>query len=560
MQRAITVPARWGSLPALTAFADAIERDEALATDQLYLLRLALEEVVTNLLKYGQAQADDATIGIVCRVDDGALTITIRDHSQPFDPLVLPVPELGDEVTQRTVGGLGIYLLRELADSVSYQHGDDGWNELVIVKYHTRLDTFAFLRHSPLFDSFSDEDLLHLANTAEERELPAGALLFVEDQRGDDCCVLIEGRLDVVKRLGDDEVLLDTRLPGHIVGEMALLDNSPRSATVRAAVPSRVLMLSRDNFYALLTRSPANALELLRGGTARLRGTSQRMIADLQAKNAELTRAYEELQAAQEGLVRLERVRQELAVARRIQSAFLPRTIAQPPGWSIAAHHRFAEEVGGDFYDCIPLPDGVLGLILADVCGKGVPAALFVALARSLLRAASQSPQAFGMPVTTDDALLRAALQLTNRYIAVEHGAAGMFITAFYALLDPQSGWLRFINAGHNGPLLLHRDGTASELEASDIPLGIEAERPFAGGNAVLAPGEALVMFSDGVTEAMNARGELFGDDRLLATLRQHAGASAEQLVQVVLAAVAAFVGDAPPADDLTLLVVSRDV
>lgn len=562
MQRAILVPAHWNSLDALVAFVDAIDREELLAADQAFVLRLVIEEIVTNLIKYGYDEAAiEGLVEVKCTMANDTLAITIRDRGRPFDPRDLPEPDMSDDVQQRVVGGLGIYLVRELVDEIVYHHdAASGWNELVIHKRHADLDLVHFLRHNTLFDGFSDADLAHLAGTAEERMLPEGALLFVEGQPGDDCCVLVEGRLQVLKQLGDDELLLDTRQPGQIVGEMALLDNSPRSATVRAACDCRVLMLTKANFYELLTRNPPTALELLRGGTARLRTTSQKMTAGLEAKNAELLRAYEELKGAQDELLRLERIEQELQIARRIQQAFLPQHIPQPPGWQLSACNYGAQEVGGDFYDCIPLPGGLLGLVVADVCGKGVPAALFVALTRSLLRAASQAPEALGVGhALSADALLSKALGLTNRYIAVEHAASSMFITLFYGLLDPRSGLLRYVNAGHNPPLLVRRDAAIEELEANTIPLGIMADLAFETRSVCLERGDMLVLFTDGVTESFNSAGVLFDDQQLLDVLRVQAGKNALEVRLAIEAAVAAHVGDEPAADDMTLLVVSHE-
>jgi phosphoserine phosphatase RsbU/P len=563
MKRSIQVAAHWDSLQQLTEFADTIEQDELLEQDQLFVLRLVIEEIATNLIKYGYTDAEaEGAVEVVCAADSDLLTITIRDRGRPFDPREQPDPHLGDDVQERVVGGLGVFLVRELVDTISYDHdAASGWNELIIHKRHTPLTVEQFLRNSSLFDGFSDEDLQHLAETAQERVLHEGELLFVEGHKGDDCCVIMAGQLEVYKQLGDEELRLDVRQPGQIVGEMALIDNSPRSASVRAVGDVRVLMLTKENFYTLLTRNPANAIEMLRGGTMRLRSTGERMIAGLQAKNAELLRAYQDLKAAQEELIRLERIEQELQIARRIQEAFLPQQLPQPAGWQIAALSRGAQEIGGDFYDCIALPGGMLGLVVADVSGKGVPAALFVALTRSLLRAASQSPRAFGMQeLIAPEELLRQALQFTNGYIGTEHASSNMFVTLFYGLLDPASGALRFVNAGHNPPLLLRAEsGELEELEAGELPLGILVEQPFVASSTQLGPGDALVAFSDGITEAMDAEGNLYDDARLVAALRARVGAPAPALLTTIVDSVAAFVADAPQADDMTLLIVSRN-
>jgi serine phosphatase RsbU (regulator of sigma subunit) len=199
--------------------------------------------------------------------------------------------------------------------------------------------------------------------------------------------------------------------------------------------------------------------------------------------------------------------------------------------------------------------------VVADVCGKGVPAALFVALTRSLLRASSLAPWAFqrGEGMSTDD-VLAGALWFTNDYIASEHGESNMFITLFYGVLEPTTGALSYVNAGHNPPLIVGAGAAAvRELETSALPLGILADQIFEVSQTTLAPGETLVSFSDGITEAMNAAGEPYGDTRLLETLRVHAGAAAAPLVETIIHLADAYVAGAPQADDMTLLIVRRD-
>jgi serine phosphatase RsbU (regulator of sigma subunit) len=303
---------------------------------------------------------------------------------------------------------------------------------------------------------------------------------------------------------------------------------------------------------------PEVALDLLRGGTARLRRTSREMISSLESKNAELSQAYQDLKAAQSELIKLERIEEELSVARRIQQLFLPRSLPAPDGWQVAAFSRGAQAVGGDFFDYIELPGGHVGLVVADVAGKGVPAALFVALARSLLRAASLSIAQLRGPAAGLDDLMVQAIELTNTYIVREHGESNMFITLFYGMLDPTTGLLRYANAGHNPPMRIARGGAVSELELGCLPVGVIEEQGLRIEEAELGRGETLVGFSDGITEAMNRRHEMFGEERLMATLRECEGAGAEATVAAVVRAVEAFVDGAPQSDDITVFVFHR--
>ncbi len=421
---------------------------------------------------------------------------------------------------------------------------------------------FDRLRKVPLFDGFSDEDLKRLSENVIERQLAAGEILFHADEEGKEAFVILDGALEVLAYANGEEIRLEVRLTGEIIGEMALIDNSPRSATVRAVRDSLVCALNLESFYSVLLTDSVLAVEMLKRGTSRLRSTSQQMITGLERKNAELSRAYEELKAAQEELIHLNRIQEELAVARRIQKFFLPRNIPQPEGWQVAAFNRGAQAIGGDFFDCIEMPGGRLGLVVADACGKGVPAALFVALTRSLLRASSQAPQAFQNEGRGDldlHAIASSALWLTNDYAAREHGESNMFVTTFYGLLDPPTGSLFYVNAGHNPPLILSGDGEqVRELETTSLPVGIIEGQAYEAVQTSIEVGEVLVSFSDGVTEAMNKLGEPYGDERFVDELRKLVHEDANDMVSLIVQSIDEYAGGAPQADDITLLIARR--
>jgi serine phosphatase RsbU (regulator of sigma subunit) len=180
---------------------------------------------------------------------------------------------------------------------------------------------------------------------------------------------------------------------------------------------------------------------------------------------------------------------------------------------------------------------------------------LFVALARSLVRATSQSlaPNYGAGDLALDDLIL-AAIGVTNSYMVREHADNTMFITLFYGILEPESGRLHYANAGHNPPMLVSRDGSVRELELGCLPLGVIEDQNLRIVETFIQPGETLVGFSDGITEAMNANNEMFGEERLIETLRTHATIDADSLVEAVIRRVDAFVAGAPQSDDITLL------
>ncbi len=419
----------------------------------------------------------------------------------------------------------------------------------------------AQLYQIPLFNELDHAVLEDLAIRIGQRSIRAGEVLFRQGEPGRECFAIISGALEVLIYLNGEELRLDIYHTGQIIGEMALIDHSPRSATVRAQYDSELLVLGEEAFKTLVRSSPDLAMVMLRNGSERVRNSNQRMIADLEHKNAELLLAYQQLQNAQSDLIRLSRIEEELAVARRIQSSFLPRHLPQPRGWQVAAYSRGAQAVGGDFFDCIDLGAGRLGLVVADACGKGVTAALFVALTRSLVRAVSQAPWIMQSgPEHSAESVLAAAMWLVNDYLCREHGDSNMFVTLFYGVLDLRTGVLVYSNAGHSPPLLV--DPTKElidETSLGGVPLGILATQRYEVLKTTILPGGMLVAFSDGITDAASPGDERFGDDRLHQALRVWPGLRAEALVEQIINQVDTFAAGATQADDMTMLVVARD-
>jgi len=245
----------------------------------------------------------------------------------------------------------------------------------------------------------------------------------------------------------------------------------------------------------------------------------------------------------------------ELEIGREIQLGFLPDTLPTADGWELRAHFRPARQVAGDFYDAFPLPGGRVVLVLADVCGKGVGAALFMALFRSLLRALSE-PE-FAAAATVRDGLL-ATVQGTNDYIARTHGRANMFATAFVAVLDPATGALEYVNAGHEPPAIIAAGGALrARLQPSGPALGLMPDLEFGVASERLAVGETLFAYTDGVVDARDPADEPFGEDRLMALLHSDAPAAAT-LLERIDAALSAHITTAAQFDDVAMLAARR--
>jgi serine phosphatase RsbU (regulator of sigma subunit) len=318
----------------------------------------------------------------------------------------------------------------------------------------------------------------------------------------------------------------------------------------------------------LIARAYENPLGQMEGATERIRGGDFDVKVSV-VSNDEVGHLGEAINEMAIGLKERdlikaahERVTQELAVAWRIQQEFLPDHLPQVPGWQMTATLEPAKQTSGDFYDFIPLPDGRLGLMVADVTDKGVPAALYMALSRTLLRTYAveydtQPEEAFG-------AAHRRILADTN---------TSQFVTVFYGILDPSTGTLTYSNAGHNPPFLLSANGNGSD-EAADVkeldntgpPIGLRMFKDITWERKAvqLREGDVLVLYSDGITEAEASEDEFFEEERLLDVMqanmarRPAPAPSAQGIQDAIITEVRHFVGAAPQSDDMTLMVLVR--
>ncbi|MDD1677895.1 MAG: SpoIIE family protein phosphatase [Methanomicrobiales archaeon] len=248
---------------------------------------------------------------------------------------------------------------------------------------------------------------------------------------------------------------------------------------------------------------------------------------------------------------RLARSNAELAIAAEIQRSFLPDTMPQIEHFDIAARSIMAKEVGGDFFDVIPfemipLQKNRLGILIADVSGKGMPAALFMALSRIVVR----------VNATWHQKAPAAAIRDANAIIAAD-SKASMFITLFYGILDTRDRSFTYVNAGHNPPLICRgTDGSFTELPATGMAMGALTDAEYTSDRVVLGTGDVLVLYTDGITEAENAQEQMFGEERFRQTIASVRSRTASEIVTAIVDSVHAFTGSIPQSDDMTLMVV----
>ena len=406
-------------------------------------------------------------------------------------------------------------------------------------------ETITMLRRA-FGDALDEEALQTLHQAAQKQSFSPGEKFVQQGEIGDALYVLTAGRAEVSQRLDDgQELVLDILHPGQYVGELALLDQAPRMATCRAVTPLTVLRFDQQVFSSIMRNNPRVASQVLQHVISNMRAQDQLIIRELRNTNEELRRAYADLQEAQAELVVKERMEHELALAAAAQQSLLPGALPDLPPYKFAAYQRPARQVGGDFYDVIALDEEHVGILLADVADKGVHAALIMAAARTLFRTEA-----------------RRSLSPAYVALAVHEGLLDLertqetFLTAFYGVLHRSSGLLTYIRAAQEKPLLLRPGQAAATLKGGNRFLGMLPDLELTEYQIKLQKDDRLVLFSDGVPDAINRHDEAYGYERLVATSGDNQSLPAAELVDVIVTNIDKWTGLAEAFDDLTLLAV----
>ncbi|MEE8513103.1 MAG: SpoIIE family protein phosphatase [Gammaproteobacteria bacterium] len=408
----------------------------------------------------------------------------------------------------------------------------------------TSVKIFQDLRQSTLLESAPESVVNKLAEIVVTTSIKAGETLFEKGDRGDAMYIISNGQV----RAHDGDLELSLLGKGQVFGEMATLAaDEVRSASITADEDTTLLRLDREALFGLLSSEPEVAKTLIHVLCQR----EKNFIQGVTRRSLEV-RAFE----------------CELEIGRKIQAGFLPESLPQVPGWEIAAHFQAAQEVAGDFYDAFSVSaQGNIALVIGDVCGKGIGAALFMTLFRSLIRATLICGDVMSWAKTDEDNLdrsfniaspecrqtLRDAVSLTNNYISRTHAKDSMFASLFLGLLDPDTGSLRYVNGGHEAPVIFNRKGIKKRLEPTGPVVGIIPGASYGVEQAQLDPGDCLIAYSDGVTDAVNCNSDQFGEDRLLSLLGQEER-SAQALLTDVISRLHEFADGAAQFDDITLL------
>jgi sigma-B regulation protein RsbU (phosphoserine phosphatase) len=544
----------------ISYFLHGIARRLELTEEALFEIEVAVEEAAVNIISHAYRPGQTGDILIRVETVDNLLYITLSDWGVSLNPDKVKPFDINAPIETRIQGGMGLHLIRSLMDTVVRRSSEAPGepNTFPLVKQIERLQPGVRRPSSTrelhairtvseyMVSGVALDELLKLIvnELVDTMGAARGALYLLDEERSELFSrVLIEdgGLKEIRVKVGEG-------ISGHVAATGDVLN-------VEDAYDDPRFLQAFDEMTGFRTHTVLTApmrnpqgkiigvVQLLnkRGGPFTLR--DERLLTAMAAQAAisiENARLYE--QEIQQRLLN-----QELETARMIQMSFLPQSVPQDTRWDIGAFWWPMQEVAGDFYDFYALPDGRLAVIIADVSGKGVPAALFMALTVTVLRFA----MSLGFPP-------QEVLNRANRSIIADQQSR-MFATVFVGYLDLDARVLEFASAGHNPPLLYRATtGRCEYLTASGVAIGVFEEATFAGETVTLEAEDVLVLYTDGITELINPDEEEFGEERLAELVIQNVSLAAQELANLIIDTACDFAGEEGAVDDETLVVIRR--
>ena len=405
-------------------------------------------------------------------------------------------------------------------------------------------DKSEFLKDAP------DSVIRRFGEAARTISVKAGETVIRKGERGTSMYLVVDGLL----RVHDHDQVLKHLSIGDVFGKMAALTGEPQTRSVTAELDTTLLEIPQESLRKVLSIYPEAAGALLR---VLAQTEKEAIITDVMERSWQLHT--------------LER---DLAIARQIQMAFLPKYFPDLPGWEVGAYFRAAREVAGDFYDVFTVRSiGRLGLLIGDVCDKGLGSALFMTLFRSLIRATSLAGDFMGCgggearapkgrrsiyePEAEAVQNLKNSVGLTNNYISCTHRGTSMFASLFFGLLAPDSGSLLYINAGQEAPVIFGPEGIKHRLTTTGPAVGIFPGARFEIGQARLEPLDTLLAFTDGVTDAIGGDGKRYSESRLLSLL-DGSSRPVKALLDDIVSDLRDFTAGMRQSGDITMLAIRR--
>lgn len=390
-----------------------------------------------------------------------------------------------------------------------------------------------------------EEDFDLLLNAVDTSEHKAGDIICREGHLEYVLYIIQDGTVAFTKKMDQGDQFLGIRGKGEFFGELGVLDRVPRAATVHAVSDCKLIEIHENTLNTILTRSPSVSRAVMRGLTRSVRDTDQITIAELQLKNTELAKTLDNLRAAQAELLRRERLKLDLEIAAQVQKNILPATFPDVPNFEFGLVARPAREIGGDLYDVIKLNNNYASIIMADASGKSVQAAIYMAIVRALFISQSRANRS----------AIEIAEQVHNLLLKVS--TAEMFVTAFYAKLNYNTREMSYIRGGHDRPI--YYQTATQKIQLLDTPgrfLGMLPDLILEEAQLTFKPGDVLVCYSDGVTDAVRSGDQqMYGLENLQAIVAKEGHRPAQDLADIIVTDVDKFRDGEEQPDDLTLLV-----
>lgn len=557
----LRIPAQHQNLRIISSFIHGIAHRLSLSDKAMFELELAVEEAATNIVNH--AYPDDMRGEMqVSAVETGDFVqITLTDWGLPLNPKEVKPFDVNAPIETRIKGGMGLHFIHTLMDHVERETtaGIGQPNTLKLAKLIERSqpgtrppsavqELNAMRTISEVMTSnINLDDLLNLIINKLVATIHAerGTLYLVDEKRGELWSKVL---LQDVGPLSEIRVQIGDGIAGHVAATGEVLNISDAYADPR--FNPNFDQITGFRTRSILTTPMLNpqqkiigVVQLLNKEGGPFTARDERLLAAMTSQAAisiENARLYQ--QEIQQQLIK-----QELETAHAIQASFLPDEIPQFAGWDISALWCPIRNVAGDFYDFHQLEDGKLAVVIADVSGKGIPAALFMALSVTVLR--------FGMSLN----LLPNEVMLRANELILADQRSRMFATTFVSYISLETGEMTLASGGHN-PAILYRaaTGQCDYINASGVAIGIFKGAEFLLEHEQMQTGDILVLYTDGITEAINADEEEFGEERLEELVIAHATRPADDIADLILDAVTAFAGEQNLFDDATLVVLKR--
>jgi phosphoserine phosphatase RsbU/P len=558
----LRVAAKIENLRTIIAFIQSVGQQLQLTSKMLFDLELAVEEAVTNIAMHGYEDLPGGDMQVELRFrEPDKLYIYLSDWGHTYDPSSSGAFDYDAGIEIRSKGGMGVHFIRSLMDEVGYTSASEpgGKNTLTLTKTVERLkagallpsalrELNAMLRISQSMMTSIDLDQLLgvIINNMLEVVSAEYGILYLLD---------IETE-QLVSRVvvGSDALHSEIRfqpgcgIAGYVAAEGAIVNLKQPAAdprydaaidTIGGHVPQSLLAIPLYNPQ----KAVIGVMQLLDKAEGNFSSRDERLLTAIAAQAAisiEVARLHE-------AEIEQQLINQELKTANNIQKSFLPEVLPTLAGWDIGAVWTPVREVAGDFYDFNLLPDGRLAVVIADVSGKGVPAALFMALTVTVLRFA------LSLNLRPGELLDRANTSI------ISNQQSRMFVTAFIAYLQPASGAVEFANGGHN-PTLLYRasTGAVEYIHVPGVAMGVFPTAVYDEGDLQLEAGDILVLYTDGITEAINSDDDEYGEERLERIVIEHAALDAQSIADQIIGSVKQHCNGQAAFDDETLVVLKR--